>query len=736
MRLEIESNVASLPYFHANAVDHGSEPNPVSAEQSLKQGIAAAQNGERALARTLLLSVTEAEPRNLDAWLWLASISEYPEELLGFLSRVLEIDPANERACQWESATRSLLAKTFVQRGITANTDGQTDFAIQCFDRALGYDVRCESAWFWKSSLAESDQEREVYLARVLDINPDNQDAQRAMVAIVTGKAEAKLNAARRAAFAGDSLGSETIIDQILDREPDNVEAWCMRSQIAFTFEEKLEAYSRVLELDADHALARAGQEYLTKIRDLANASADPALIDPTAIVAETVDAAEQFATEPVSIDASGADLNEIYSPQPAFDQEPAHEPFALRYNPELGERYADENLHQYLTQESYSVPAPYPVESEDRFDEALHDASYENVNDEPQAAAHFEEEGSPDTPIVVDFSVHETFADNPVFAEPIAVDEINADLAAFDPFESKVDDKPVPKPAQPIETVPDVQSASADEIVPETDFAAVLDSARSSQHSSGQACPFCGSENESQVFSCSSCHAVLSLSDIETLFADSSHEKEAIEDAVTKMEAEWNQRDFSEHELTTLGLGHINLKNFDKGLAYLQEASSLDPNNVILAGQVNAIAIRIEDLRRQEEYHDSLPKGKTILVVDDSPTVRKLISSKLEKCGHNVLTAVDGIEAIEVIESVVPDLVLLDIAMPRMDGYSVCKLIRAKESVKNVPVVMISGKDGFFDKVRGRMAGTTGYITKPFGPETLMRALDTYLLPDEEAVS
>jgi len=62
------------------------------------------------------------------------------------------------------------------------------------------------------------------------------------------------------------------------------------------------------------------------------------------------------------------------------------------------------------------------------------------------------------------------------------------------------------------------------------------------------------------------------------------------------------------------------------------------------------------------------------------------------------------------------------------MDGYQVCKLIRSSSATQHVPVLMISGKDGFFDKVRGRMAGTTGYITKPFGPEALMQAVETYL--------
>jgi twitching motility two-component system response regulator PilG len=198
-------------------------------------------------------------------------------------------------------------------------------------------------------------------------------------------------------------------------------------------------------------------------------------------------------------------------------------------------------------------------------------------------------------------------------------------------------------------------------------------------------------------------------------------------------MEAEWNLREFDVDELVALGIGHFNVNNYGPGLRYLQEASRVDPNNVILAGQVNAIAIRLAEIRRQVENNEARPFGKTILVVDDSPTVRKLIAGKLEKSGHTVQCAVDGVEAIEMLQHSLPDLVLLDIAMPRMDGYDVCKEIRQNPAAANLPVVMISGKDGFFDKVRGRMAGATGYVTKPFGPETLMKALEIYLLPEQE---
>jgi twitching motility two-component system response regulator PilG len=147
-----------------------------------------------------------------------------------------------------------------------------------------------------------------------------------------------------------------------------------------------------------------------------------------------------------------------------------------------------------------------------------------------------------------------------------------------------------------------------------------------------------------------------------------------------------------------------------------------------VLSSQVNALHIRLEEIKQQQEAYERMPKGKAILVVDDSPTVRKLIAGKLEKCGHEVFCSNDGVEAMELLADLRPDLVLLDITMPRMDGYQVCKLIRNNPETKDVPVVMISGKDGFFDKVRGRMAGTTGYITKPFGPETLMKAVETYL--------
>jgi twitching motility two-component system response regulator PilG len=120
-------------------------------------------------------------------------------------------------------------------------------------------------------------------------------------------------------------------------------------------------------------------------------------------------------------------------------------------------------------------------------------------------------------------------------------------------------------------------------------------------------------------------------------------------------------------------------------------------------------------------------PPRSVVLVVDDSPTVLKVVSYELTRHGLEVVTASDGPEALRTLETLSPDLVLLDINMPLMDGYQVCRAIRANDRTRRIPVVMLSGKDGFFDKIRGRLAGAAEYITKPFEPPALLAMLEKY---------
>lgn len=117
----------------------------------------------------------------------------------------------------------------------------------------------------------------------------------------------------------------------------------------------------------------------------------------------------------------------------------------------------------------------------------------------------------------------------------------------------------------------------------------------------------------------------------------------------------------------------------------------------------------------------------RVILVVDDSPTIQKVVSVTLEAHGHEVVTASDGMEALSKLRTLRPDLVLLDITMPHMDGYQLCRILRSNDLTRQVPIVMLSGKDGLFDKMRGRMAGAATYITKPFAPSALPPLVDKY---------
>jgi twitching motility two-component system response regulator PilG len=112
------------------------------------------------------------------------------------------------------------------------------------------------------------------------------------------------------------------------------------------------------------------------------------------------------------------------------------------------------------------------------------------------------------------------------------------------------------------------------------------------------------------------------------------------------------------------------------------------------------------------------------VLIVDDSPTVHKLVESSLAPAGFQVVVAADGVEGLSRLKDLRPVLILLDISMPGMDGYQVCKVIKANPATADIPVVMLSGRDGLVDKVRARMAGSTVYVTKPFTRASLLQVV------------
>ena len=119
---------------------------------------------------------------------------------------------------------------------------------------------------------------------------------------------------------------------------------------------------------------------------------------------------------------------------------------------------------------------------------------------------------------------------------------------------------------------------------------------------------------------------------------------------------------------------------------------------------------------------------GLKILVIDDSKTIRRTAETLLAKEGCEVFTAIDGFDALAKIADHHPDVIFVDIMMPRLDGYQTCSLIKNNQIFKGTPVIMLSSKDGLFDRARGRLVGSEQYLTKPFTKDELLGAIQSHV--------
>lgn len=971
MKLELDLNSSqNSTLINQSENDLGAE----DVKKMLRSGISFAKEGNRVEARQMLLGVTEVEPDNETAWLWLASISEYPEELLVFLQNVLKVNPNNERALEWAKQTKSLLSKTFVQRGINAAQNNQKEFAKQCFLQGIVHDGENEMAWLWLASMSESQEEKVSHLHQVLRINPDNETALSSLNAVRGQQSHGLLKKANSAAISGDHETARQTLNAIMKQSPNLEEAWILKAFLTTDFYEKVECYERALEINSECEAAQAGLDSLQLLMPkMPKPAVEEVKAEDVSIIEEQVkeEVVEEFTQEVAQENAEfdeNFDLEQLAEEShPEFTQEQpqpesrafAEEIFHERQNEEesihetqtgFKEDFAEtpaqqtrvESIFNYdevisqeeaLAEESQaesvlefnelsdnptqeldedfannaaasfglSAEEETVLETEAKTKVELEDFYSEQVSEEVQQ--DFVAEKSPSGSLKAEVRVTETyvteveaseiydseffgnngfvlvpqndpFADHThetvefSYSEAEGVSEVqevgevsevaetqeevveqvaqpeqpeeeaqvleHRETAQFEEVEPAVETAEAEQSEEVVEAasaeqneevfetqaaeqseetaetlfvgaaeevepaaemqqfeqveetqefeqteeVAEVQSlepaeeveqvAAAEEIVEaeqveqteqfagESEEAAQFEQIEpvaeesfeveeveqkeeyaqlvSEMESLGSQtnltqCPFCAAENKNQAVVCHSCQAMLSLADMEALISHQGVNQDSLLQAIERMEVEKSLRDFNAEELTFLAIANLNAKNLEKGLGYLQDAAALNPNDIVLQSKIKFLMAHLEELKDIRFRNAENPAGnKTILVVDDSPTVRKLISGKLEKCGHSVLSAVDGMDALAKINEVIPDLILLDITMPRLDGYQVCKLIRNNEMTKDVPIVMISGKDGFFDKVRGRMAGSSGYITKPFGPDTLMKTIETYL--------
>ena len=228
--------------------------------------------------------------------------------------------------------------------------------------------------------------------------------------------------------------------------------------------------------------------------------------------------------------------------------------------------------------------------------------------------------------------------------------------------------------------------------------------------------CTFCRSESDVPVDRCGQCGGIQALEDLNAFSANRGLNEAVVEDAVLRLRRELaSEESFGGH--LSLAKGLLNLNRSAEALVHLRKAGELRPTDGGLKLAVNTLENRT-----------------LVMAVDDSLTVRKVVNLTLERNGYRVITAADGMEALALLNDHTPHLILLDITMPRMDGYQVCKVIKQNPYTKGIPVVMLSGNDGFFDKMKGKLAGATDYLTKPFKEDSLLASLKKHVKPRRDS--
>jgi CheY-like chemotaxis protein len=675
---------------------------PAEFERLLREGITAAKAGNLLVARQALLSAVAINDKHEMALMWLASISDQPQDLLKYLQKVLIINPANERAAQWAKATKSLLAKLFIQQGAATYKEGMPEVAGQYFLKAAELEPTNEIAWLWLVSVSTEPEDKLSYLQKVLNLNPQHEKALALFHTVKNQMARVLLKKGNAAVAAGDYETAREILRDVIEYNPNLDEAWILKAHLSDSPNQKIYCFEKALEINSENELAAAELAALRaeqKAALIPNAAIE--IVDDSALEAEFVE--EIFSEEEF--------IGQRYA-EPETTQEETVEELFSESEPATSFFKESQLLEpeQAIDKEEIAF-----LDEQESFDEYESVGGYESFDDF-QANENFQQIEETDSG-VLEFRTRkaENLEQTDISETSTIEDRAEHELQEEEHLLAQEDSSGFEQLKQSQETQPEIQSVRGVPFPQEAENVVT--------------CQFCQSELPESMLRCRNCGSFVRLEDFEHLLANELIDEQAARDFIDRLQVSALANDLSAEEHFNLGLAYLNLRNLKKGVVNLEQAMRLNRENEDLNAKISALLAYIKENMPESMGNNpsNLPSGKTIMVVDDSPTVRKLIVSKLEKYGHRVISAVDGMDALSKINEDVPDLILLDVTMPRMDGYQLCKVVRSNVATKHVPIVMISGKDGFFDKVRGRMAGSTAYITKPFGPDTLLQTVETH---------
>ena len=242
--------------------------------------------------------------------------------------------------------------------------------------------------------------------------------------------------------------------------------------------------------------------------------------------------------------------------------------------------------------------------------------------------------------------------------------------------------------------------------------------------------CPFCWAPLNVNAMKCTACGLHLLISKASMAAESMAGDPDVIDASVKRFSTVLTQEK-NLYVTYYMAICHYNMGDQDRALELLNDTVTLGAGQPFFSSQLKLYLNWMASQQFTEKEAlaevprtDAAGEGKTILVVEDSSTTRKIISVTLKMKGYRIVEAVDGLEALSRLSEEIPDLVLLDIILPKMNGYEILAIIKNKREFKNLPVIMLTSRDGFMSRMKGKIAGTAAYLTKPFNPDDLLQTI------------